>query len=295
MWFSEDSSPENEHVTNLIEQLGNPSSSLRSQIVLMIRHLCGSFGLEVPVELATIDPQTASADHSHSQASGSKSRSSGPARMVKSFFNNLARKSRSKHEKACAGAGANADCAHSKPIPNSSASSSLSSSSTTSKACCSSSCAAVGSASGLGSGRTANGYASSKLEVMDVDERGRSEHEASAEASALEVAGARGESGESGAEGDEGEPDEPEPDAGEPEADDIEADLGSDGGDDPEPDAAMNASLGDGDFCGSPGPTASEEDAAHLDSTQLELIEKLKKRQYETNFTGVLLLLVYQF
>ena len=38
MWFAEDSSPENEHVTNLLEQLGS-NSSLRSQIVLMIRHL----------------------------------------------------------------------------------------------------------------------------------------------------------------------------------------------------------------------------------------------------------------
>ena len=55
MWFAEDSSPENEHVTNLIEQLGTQNYSLRSQIVLMIRHLCVSYGLEVPVELATID------------------------------------------------------------------------------------------------------------------------------------------------------------------------------------------------------------------------------------------------
>ena len=96
------------------------------------------------------------------------------------------------------------------------------------------------------------------------------------------MAGARAESGESGAEGDEGVPDEG---AGDAEVDDAEADLGSDGGDEPELDVGMNASLGDADFCASPGPSAGEEDAAHLDSTQLELIEKLKKRQYETNLT----------
>ena len=125
-----------------------------------------------------------------------------------------------------------------------------------------------------------------KLELMDVDERMRLKHEASAEASALEVAGARSENGESGAECDEEEPDEPEPDAGNTETDAAEADLCSDGGDEPELDVRVNASLGDSDFCASPGPSAGEEDAAHLDSTQLELIEKLKKRQYETNLTG---------
>ena len=92
------------------------------------------------------------------------------------------------------------------------------------------------------------------------------------------MAGARAVSDESGAEGDEGEPDEPEPDAGDAETDDAEADLGSDGGDEPELGVGMNASLVDADFYASPGQSASEEDAAHLDSTQLELIEKLKKR-----------------
>ena len=56
------------------------------------------------------------------------------------------------------------------------------------------------------------------------------------------MAGARAESGESGAEGDEGVPDE---NAGDAEADDAEADLGSDGGNEPELDVGMNASLGD--------------------------------------------------
>ena len=72
---------------------------------------------------------------------------------------------------------------------------------------------------------------------MDVDERGRSEHEASAEASALKVL-ALAERGEKGAEGDEKVPDEPEPDADEAEADDAEADLG---GDEPELDMGINA------------------------------------------------------
>lgn len=287
MWFAEDSSPENDHVNSLLDQLGDQNTSLRSQIVLMIRHLCGSFGLELPVELTTIDPQ-AVAEHSHSHASSSsssssKSRSSGPARMVKSFFS-FARKSRSKHEKAFAAEGASASSAHSRPIPNSSASSSLSV--TTPKASGAVHATSIETAAGAGRSCIAGAAGDAKQVLMDVDERGRSEHEASAEASALEVAGARGESGESGAEGDEGEPDEPELEAVDVEADDAEADLGSDGGDEPDPDVGMNASL-DVDFCASPGPRDSEEDAAHLDSSQLELIEKLKKRQYETNLTGV--------
>ena len=237
----------------------------------MIRHLCASFGLEVPVELATIDPQAAAAD-SHSHASGSKSRSSGPVRMVKSF--SFARKSRSKHEKAStAGASASASSAHSKAHSNSSASSSMSA--TTPKASSGALCAGLGSAGTMG--RSAGAGAVAKQELMDVDERGRSDHEASA----LKVAGVRAESGESGVEGDEGEP---EPDAGDAEADNAEAD--GDGGDEPELDVGMNASLGDAEFCTSPGPSAGEEDASHLDSTQLELIEKLKKRQYETNLNG---------
>ena len=48
-------------------------------------------------------------------------------------------------------------------------------------------------------------------------------------------------------------PDEPEPDAGDAEADNAEVVLGGDGGDEPELDVGMNASLGDADFCVSPG------------------------------------------
>ena len=110
-------------------------------------------------------------------------------------------------------------------------------SATTPKASGGALCAGVRSAGATG--RSAGAAAVAKQELMDVDERGRSEHEASAEASALEVAGARAESGESGAEGDEWEPDEPEPDAGDGEADDAEADLGSDGDDEPEQDVGI--------------------------------------------------------